>query len=124
MGKSDLFSALDPADHTFDLIISNPPYIPTDVIQGLMPEVRDHEPLMALDGREDGLYYYRKISGQAREFLKTGGYLMYEIGYDQGQSVPAIMKELGYQDVQVIKDYAGLDRVVCGQLHNGLLEHR
>ena len=108
---SDLFeSVVD----KFDVIVSNPPYIPTDVIGGLMPEVAVHEPMQALDGKEDGLHFYRRIIKDALEFLKPEGKLLFEIGHDQGESVPALMRESGYKDVRVIKDLASNDRVVIG----------
>lgn len=113
--RSNLFEALP--EHTqFDIIVSNPPYIRSDEIEGLMPEVRDHEPRMALDGREDGLYFYREIIRNSRAYLKKGGLLLFEIGYDQGISVPEIMKSQGFTEVAVIQDLAGLDRVVTGKL--------
>ncbi len=98
----------------FDLIVSNPPYIRTDVIDTLMPEVKDHEPLMALDGMADGLYFYRKITREAKEYLNRGGMLYYEIGYDQAGDVTAILEKEGYRGIEVAKDFAGLDRVVYG----------
>ena len=98
----------------FDVIVSNPPYIRRDVIPSLMPEVREHEPMMALDGGEDGLFFYRQIIAQAKEYLVHGGSLYFEIGYDQGEAVSELMKAHGYTDVAVVKDYAGLDRVVYG----------
>lgn len=124
--KSDLFSAFDSGEKAkkhngcgtpeqFDMIVSNPPYIATKEIDGLMPEVRIHEPLMALDGKEDGLFFYRKIVNEAGDFLKEGGYLLLEIGYDQGPAVSEMMQQKGYQDVNIKKDYAGLDRVVFGR---------
>ena len=96
---------------------SNPPYIRTDVIETLMPEVRDHEPRMALDGSADGLVFYRKITEQAGSYLKEGGKLCFEIGYDQGDEVRELMETNGFADVQVLKDLAGLDRVVTGIWH-------
>lgn len=108
---SDLFENID---GNFDIIVSNPPYIKTEVIKGLMPEVRDYEPMMALDGMEDGLYFYRKIISSAKEHLSRGGQLFFEIGYDQGQEVSDLMRKEGYTDVEVLKDLAGLDRVVYG----------
>ena len=99
----------------YDMLISNPPYIPTSDIQQLMDEVRLHDPMLALDGREDGLYFYRKITEQAGGYLKPGGWLMYEIGCEQGADVSAIMRENGFVDVTVKKDLAGLDRVVTGK---------
>lgn len=108
---SNLFEAL-PDTLEFDIIVSNPPYIKSGEIDGLMPEVRDNEPRMALDGMEDGLYFYRKIAEDGRHFLKKGGIILFEIGYDQGTSVPEILKSSGYTQCQVIRDLAGLDRVV------------
>lgn len=100
----------------FDIIVSNPPYIRSDVIETLMPEVREHEPLTALDGKEDGLYFYRIITKEAEKYLTRGGMLFFEIGYDQGEAVRCLMEQQGYKNVQVIKDFAGLDRVVYGTL--------
>lgn len=108
---TDLFEGLD---GVYDFIVSNPPYIASGEIGSLMEEVRLHEPLMALDGHEDGLYFYRKILKQAGAFLVRGGSLYFEIGYDQGESVSSLMKEAGFKEVRVTKDYAGLDRVVSG----------
>lgn len=116
---SVLFEHSDLFDHvtgTFDVIVSNPPYICTDEIAKLMPEVRDFEPMEALDGKEDGLYFYRKIIGQCKQYLNPEGHLLFEIGYDQGQKVSALMREIGFHDVQVIKDLARKDRVVTGML--------
>ena len=98
-----------------DLIVSNPPYIPSKVIDTLMPEVRDHEPMGALDGKEDGLYFYRRITEESVAHLKDGGYLLYEIGHDQAEAVSGFMKEQGFYDIKVICDLAGLDRVVRGR---------
>lgn len=114
--RSNLFESL-PDTLEFDIIVSNPPYIKSEEIEGLMPEVRDHEPRMALDGTEDGLYFYRKLSEGSRDFLKPGGKVLFEIGYDQGISVPEILKSQGYSRCQVIKDLAGLDRVVKADLY-------
>ena len=108
---SDLFENID---GKFDIIVSNPPYIKTEVIKGLMPEVKDYEPMMALDGMEDGLYFYREIIKSAKEHLSRGGQLFFEIGHDQGQAVSEMMQEAGFKDVKVVKDFAGLDRVVYG----------
>lgn len=106
---------LDQVQGEFDLIVSNPPYIRTKEITELMPEVRDFEPHEALDGKEDGLFFYRKIIEDAGIHLKNGGYLMFEIGYDQGESVSKLMAQAGFQEIKVIKDLAGLDRVVIGK---------
>ena len=84
---------------------------------GRMPEGRDHEPRMALDGSADGLVFYRKITEQAGSYLKEGGKLCFEIGYDQGDEVRELMETHGFADVQVLKDLAGLDRVVTGIWH-------
>lgn len=111
--SSDLFKSIT---GTFDMIISNPPYIPTDVINGLMPEVKNFEPMTALDGKEDGLYFYREIIREAGKFLNSNGYLYFEIGHDQGGRVAAIMEDSGYRNVRVVKDLAGNDRVVMGNL--------
>ncbi|MBE5896673.1 MAG: peptide chain release factor N(5)-glutamine methyltransferase [Lachnospiraceae bacterium] len=105
-----------PARQTFDIIVSNPPYIPTAEIAKLMPEVGDFEPMMALDGDEDGLRFYRQIAADAPDFLKDGGYLIVEIGFDQGQDVRNIFLENNFADVRVIKDYQDNDRIVVGHL--------
>lgn len=98
----------------FDIIVSNPPYIASDVIPTLMPEVKDHEPVLALDGGADGLEYYRRILRETKELLAPGGKYYFEIGYDQGEVVKALLEEQGCRDVRIVKDYAGLDRVVSG----------
>ncbi len=110
--RSDLF---DNITETYDLIVSNPPYIPTLMISGLMPEVRDFEPFDALDGREDGLYFYRRIIEESREYLNRDGYLLVEIGCDQGEDVSSLMSENGFAEVEIIKDLSHLDRVVKGK---------
>ena len=102
-------------DITFNTIVSNPPYIPTKVIEGLQEEVRLHDPILALDGMEDGLMFYRKITAQAGDFLETDGYLCYEIGAEQAADVSDIMKQAGFKDITVVKDLAGFDRVVMGR---------
>lgn len=109
--QSDLFEKVE---GKFDIIVSNPPYIRSDVIETLMPEVRDYEPRMALDGMEDGLHFYRRIIDASREHMGTGSMLFFEIGYDQGEDVSEMMREAGFIEVSVVKDYAGLDRVVIG----------
>jgi protein-(glutamine-N5) methyltransferase, release factor-specific len=109
--QSDLFESIE---GRFEYIVSNPPYIRKDVIPTLMEEVRDHEPLIALDGGEDGLDFYRKITREATEHLYSGGMLFFEIGYDQGEAVKLLMEEEGYEEVTVSQDLAGLDRVVYG----------
>lgn len=118
--EGDLFAPLETfvsdrtTDRLFDMVVSNPPYIETSVIDTLMPEVREHEPVTALDGGADGLDFYRKIVAQAPEHMRRGAYLILEIGCGQGQAVADIMRQEGFVDVSVFKDYAGLDRVICG----------
>lgn len=111
--KSDLFQEL--VGETYDVIISNPPYIPSNVIPRLMPEVRDHEPHMALDGGADGLDFYRILAQVGRPYLAEGGSVFYEIGYDQGESVSRILEVCGYHEIAVHKDLNGLDRVVSAE---------
>ena len=113
--KSDLFSALDP-EKKYDVITSNPPYIPTEVLNGLEPEVKDYEPRMALDGSEDGLAFYRRIAVAAPAFLRAGGRIYLEIGYDQGAAVEELLRNNGFARTRVVKDAAGRDRVVCAEL--------
>ncbi|MBD5498554.1 MAG: peptide chain release factor N(5)-glutamine methyltransferase [Lachnospiraceae bacterium] len=109
---SDLFSAMQ---GRFDMIVSNPPYIPSGEICSLMPEVRDFEPAAALDGGGDGLLFYENIVRQSGAYLKENGWLVFEIGCTQGEAVSGLLKEAGFAKVEIIKDYAGLDRVVAGQ---------
>ena len=109
---SDLFSKVP--EEKFDMIVSNPPYIASSVIPTLMEEVREHEPMSALDGMEDGLFFYRKIVAESGKYLAKEGMLFFEIGYDQGRAVSEMMKRAGFQEVSVVKDFAGLDRVVYG----------
>lgn len=110
--EGDLFA---PVEGTFDMIVSNPPYIRTCEIEELMPEVRDYEPFMALNGKEDGVTFYRRIAAEAPKYLKKGGMLLFEIGCDQGEAVSLMLKEAGFKDVTVKKDLCGLDRVVLGR---------
>ena len=116
--QSDLFEKVE---GSFDLIASNPPYIRSQEIAGLMPEVREHEPHLALDGKDDGLHFYREIIKGAMPHLKRGGQLFFEIGYDQGEAVQALLAANGYTEIAVVKDYAGLDRVVYGTFLGGSL---
>ena len=111
---SDLFKKLN-QDITFNIIASNPPYIPTKVIDGLQDEVRLHDPILALDGSEDGLKYYRNISSEAGKYLEPDGWLCFEIGAEQALDVSDIMEREGFRNITVIKDLAGLDRVVMGR---------
>ena len=109
--RSDLWENID---DTYEIIVSNPPYIVRNVILTLDAEVRDHEPLLALDGGEDGLDFYRKIVADARRFLVPGGLLAFEIGYDQGQALTELLNNAGYNNIEILKDLAGLDRVALG----------
>lgn len=111
--KSDLFTDINEKD--FDVIVSNPPYIRTDVVDKLSPEVRDHDPRIALDGGEDGLKFYRRIIADAKLFLRKGGYLVLEIADDMGEDVKALFNTQGYSDVKIIKDLSKKDRVVSGR---------
>jgi release factor glutamine methyltransferase len=110
--QSDLFSEIT---GSYDMIVSNPPYIRTDEIETLSEEVRIHEPYGALDGKADGLYFYREIIRQSSSYLADGGWLLFEIGCDQGASVSELLGKAGYEEIQIIKDLAGLDRVVLGR---------
>lgn len=107
--RSDLFSGVT---ERFDVLVSNPPYIKSSEIDALMPEVRCHEPRLALDGREDGLHFYREIITGAKEHLMPGGRLFFEIGCDQAEDVGKLLEQHGFAQVKVLRDYAGLDRVV------------
>ena len=108
--KSDLFDRFD--SRRFHVIVSNPPYIPTGVIETLEPEVRDHDPVMALDGDEDGLIFYRRLALESKAHLYSQGKIYLEIGCDQGEEVSRIFKEAGYEQVQVFPDATGKDRIV------------
>lgn len=100
---------------TYDILTSNPPYIPTSVIGTLEPEVKDHEPWLALDGAEDGLAFYRRMGKQAGKYLKPGGQIFLEIGCEQAAEVCHILQENEYTEIRVTKDYSGLDRVVSAR---------
>ena len=110
--QSDLFANIV---GRYDVIVSNPPYIPTAVIEELKEEVKCHDPFIALDGKEDGLYFYREIVEKSPKYLVHGGKLYFEIGHDQGEAVKMLMEQVGFIDVQVKKDLTGLDRVVFGK---------
>lgn len=99
---------------SFDVIVSNPPYIPTSEVNTLMPEVRDHEPRLALDGNEDGLEFYREIAKEARNYLLPSGRLYFEIGCTQADDVKELLEFYGYENIRIIKDLAGLDRIIYG----------
>ena len=111
--KSDLFEGV--TEKEFDIIVSNPPYIKSSVIDTLEPEVKEHDPMLALDGGEDGLVFYRRIASEAGGFLRNGGYILVEIGYDQGKEVSELFIENNYIDVKIIKDLAGNDRIVSAR---------
>lgn len=110
--QSDLFHNVT---GMFDVIVSNPPYIPSAQVVKLMPEVGNFEPLEALDGKEDGLCFYREIIGSCKDYLKPEGRIFFEIGFDQGEAVSSMLREAGFQEVRVIKDLAHNDRVVTGK---------
>ena len=110
---SDMFSSFRETEQ-FNVIVSNPPYIPSAVIEELEPEVRDHEPRGALDGTADGLYFYRILAEECAKHLTPGGHVYFEIGYDQGAAVKELLDNRGFKDTRVIQDLAGKDRVVCG----------
>ncbi|MBQ1328041.1 MAG: peptide chain release factor N(5)-glutamine methyltransferase [Eubacterium sp.] len=108
--KSDLYSEI--SDEKYDLILSNPPYIRTADIEDLMAEVKDHEPHLALDGTENGLYFYKRIIEGLKEHLNDNGSIIFEIGCDQYEAVKGLLVEAAFKDIEVVKDLAGLDRVV------------
>lgn len=109
--ESNLFSNLEP-EEKFDIVVSNPPYIPSSVIDALEPEVKDHEPRLALDGMKDGLHFYRMLAYQSRSHIKAGGYMYFEIGCDQAAAVEELLATAGFVEILTIKDEPGLDRVV------------
>ena len=112
--NSDVFSSV--SGRKFDAIVSNPPYIEKDVIPTLMKDVKDFEPMSALDGGEDGLDFYRQIIREGKEHLNENGFIFFEIGYNQGEAVKNLFEESRYSEVRVIQDLAGLDRVVLGKI--------
>ena len=112
--QGDLF---EPVSGKYDCIVSNPPYIASREVDALMEEVRGHEPRMALDGGEDGLYFYRKIAVQSPKYLKDRGRILREIGCDQGEAVAGLLAP-AFDEVRIVQDLAGLDRVVCGILRS------
>lgn len=107
--ESDLFEAVE---GIFDVLVSNPPYIKSKVIETLMPEVKDYEPMLALDGMDDGLFFYKRIAKEAKRFLVRGGMIFFEIGHDQAEEVCEILANEGYVHICLKKDYANNDRVV------------
>lgn len=110
--QGDLFEHIG---GVFDMIVSNPPYIASGEFPELMPEVREHEPLLALDGRADGLYFYRRITAEAGEYLKPGGWLCMEIGCGQGEALKDMLAGAGYEEIEIRKDLCGLPRVALGR---------
>lgn len=125
--ESDMFERLE-AEKRYDIIVSNPPYIPSLDIEELEPEVRDFEPRLALDGTADGLKFYRILARESRHHLRPGGCVYMEIGFDQGLAVKRLFEDCGYEEVQVFQDLAGLDRVVravwrgCGNVTGRAME--
>lgn len=117
--KSDVFSAMEEGreslkDLKFDIIVSNPPYIKKEVIKTLHTQVKDFEPYNALEGGEDGLDFYRKITEESSKYIKNGGILAYEVGHDQAEDVSKLMENNGFEKIYIKKDLAGIDRVVIG----------
>lgn len=110
--QSNLFEQIE---ESYDIIVSNPPYIPTQEITTLMPEVRDHEPFLALNGSGDGLEFYRRIAASSKQYLQGGGLLFFEIGHNQGKDVKQILSNEGFTDVIIKKDLSGNDRVVSAR---------
>lgn len=110
--ESDLFTKVE---GKYDIIVSNPPYIAKEDIKTLSKEVRDHEPHLALDGKDDGLFYYKEIINKVKQYLKPKGYIFFEVGYDQAKRVKDLLAAKGIQEIELIKDLAGLDRIVKGR---------
>lgn len=119
--QSDMFAGLEPEGAEipralgaaqFDVLVSNPPYIPSQVINGLEPEVRDFEPRLALDGSPDGLKFYRILAAEGKRFLRSGGAMYLEIGWDQAEAVSGLLEAEGFTGIRTVKDMAGLNRVV------------
>ena len=110
--KSDLFKSVP--EYVFDAVVSNPPYIERDVITELSEEVKGYEPVLALDGGIDGLDFYKKIIEQSKSYLRAGGRIFFEIGYNQSEALHKLMKASSFKEIETIKDLAGLDRVVTG----------
>jgi release factor glutamine methyltransferase len=114
--QSDLLNYFLNEEEKFDIIVSNPPYIKNDIIPTLMEDVKNYEPYEALSGGKDGLDFYRKITSQSLKLLNKDGFLIFEIGYDQKDSVSSILKENGFSNINCIKDLAGRDRVIKGKI--------
>lgn len=111
--KSDMFENIT---EKYDIIVSNPPYIRPDIIKTLEPEVREHDPMLALDGGEDGLLFYRLLAKEGKKYLMKSGMIFMEIGYDQGEAVKEIFEAEGFKDIVIKKDLCGNDRVVIGKI--------
>lgn len=123
--QSDLFENIDiNVTGKFDILVSNPPYIRTAVIEGLQDEVKLHDPFIALDGKEDGLYFYRKIVKYSMNYLNDKAMVLFEIGHDQGEDVSKLLKDAGFSNVWIKKDLAGLDRVVIAMYNIDNCEHK
>lgn len=116
--KSDLLEAAIKNGSMYDVIVSNPPYIRKDVIPSLMEDVRDYEPYEALDGGEDGLYFYRRIALESKGVLKNNGLIALEIGHDQRETVTEILKNSDFHAIECYKDLSGNDRVITAYLNN------
>ncbi|MEG2016845.1 MAG: peptide chain release factor N(5)-glutamine methyltransferase [Clostridium sp.] len=114
--KSDLFEVPLKERMTFDMIVSNPPYIEEHIIPTLMEDVKNYEPHLALSGGPDGLEFYRRICEEGKEILSTGGYMCFEIGYNQEQETKELLRENGFVDVYSLRDLGGNFRVVIGKL--------
>lgn len=111
--QSNIFENIN---NRYDMIVSNPPYIKTKVIENLEANVRDYEPILALDGGENGLIFYEEITNNACKYLNKNGYLIFEIGYDQAEEVEKIMEKNNFYNIKVLKDLSGLDRVILGNI--------
>ncbi len=113
--KSDVFSALEETNTKVHIVVSNPPYIRKKDIENLAIDVKRFEPLSALDGGEDGLYFYRKITKESRKYLRENGSLAFEVGHDQAMDVKNILIENAFKNIKILKDLSGIDRVVIGE---------
>lgn len=116
--QSDLFENIE---DEFDIIVSNPPYIKTGIINTLAPEVREHDPFIALDGGEDGLAFYKRIVNEMGKYLKPNGVCLFETGFDEAHAISTLLSENGYKYIEIIKDLSGLDRVVKAVKPQGFL---
>lgn len=114
--KSDLLKEVIKENKKYHILVSNPPYIKEEEINTLMKDVKDYEPHTALDGGEDGLVFYRRIIEESKKVLKENALIAFEIGYDQGEAVSKLLEDNGFNNIKVVKDLAGLDRVVLGYL--------